>query len=191
MEKAAMTKDQLKQVKEIFPEIPDDLLDYPTTSFYVFRNWCCMSHINGEYEMNEWGTTNFYARSENFDVFLNQLKEVRKRFDQKEEKRKREKVARNFISKILCTKLNKLGFTTEVHEDDVLEHLTIDAFFPPPLMSGSLAQIDVWVGRVQVYYMYNILFDRREEQGNMVEGAVERIAELQKDELEKYHHELR
>ena len=181
-----MTKDQLKQVKEIFPEVPDDLLDYPTTSFYVYKHWCCMYSISGEYTMTEWGTSHFYARSENFEEFLNQLKKVRKGFDQEQEKIKRERMVRILLSKIICAKLNKLGFTTEIKEDVRLEHLTLNAFFPPPMLPGSVVQIDVWAGRIQVYYMYNIIYDRNEKHENFVEGAVERIAELHKNELKKF-----
>lgn len=180
-----MTKDQLKRVKEIFPEVPNDLLDYPTTSFYVYKHWCCMYNIDGEYTMNKWGTSHFYARSKNFEEFMNQLEKTRKEFDREQEKIKRERVARKLLSKILCTKLNKLGFTTEIKEDVRLEHLTINAFFPPPMLSGSIVQIDVWAGRIQAYYMYNIIYDRNEKHENFVEGAVERIAELHKNELKK------
>jgi hypothetical protein len=169
-----MNEKHLEQLRALFPDVPDDLLDYPSFSFSAFDKYFGMRCKNGDYELYDWGTSVCFARSKYFKSFLKKIKQVR-------DKMEKEKFKKELATNVLCTMLNEHGFATEVFKKQ--DRLGINAIQPYPLV--GLMQVMIEPDHIQVYYMYRTIYDKKGSPQNLINEAVEKIVEISKKEMDE------
>ena len=169
-----MNEKQLEQLKAIFPDVPDDLLDYPACSFCAFDKYLGISCNNVEYKVYDWGTSVCLARSKYFKSFLKKLKQLC-------DKMEKEKFKKELATNVLCTMLNEHGFVTEVFKKQDL--LGINAFQPYPLV--DLMQVMIEPDHIQVHNLYRTIYDKKGSPQNLINEAVKTMVEISQKEIDE------